>query len=104
MPTRPGSIPSAILWMFVLSILLFWLPILGPLIAGFVGGRKAGTLGNAILAALLPAIVFAAILFFFASVFTGLPLVGFLAGAGGFAIAAAHVGPLLLGAIVGAIL
>src|SRR5581483_4118757 len=104
MPNRPGSVGSAILWMFVLSILLFWLPLIGPLIAGFVGGRKAGSLGNAILAVLLPGVVFGAILFFLASVLTGMPLFGFLAGAGGLVVALAHVGPLLIGAVVGAIL
>lgn len=102
MVRRPGSVASAAVWMFVLSILLFWIPILGPLIAGFFGGRKAGSVGNAILAALLPAIVMGAAFFLLASVLTGLPLIGFLAGAGGFAIALAHVVPLLLGAIIGA--
>ena len=103
MANRPGSLGSAIVWMFVLSILLFWLPVVGPLIAGFVGGRKAGSLGNAILAVFLPGVVAGVALFFFASLLTGLPLVGFFAGAGGFALAAIHIGPLLLGAIVGAI-
>lgn len=104
MAQRPGSIGSAILWMFVLSLLLFWLPIIGPLIAGFVGGRKAGNVGDAILAVILPALVFGAVLFFIASVLTGLPVVGFFAGAGGVVLALAHVGPLLLGAILGAVL
>lgn len=104
MTKRPGSIGAAILWMFALSILLFWLPLVGPLIAGFVGGRKAGGLGNAVLAVFLPGIVFGVLLFFLASVFTGLPLLGFVAGAGGVALAFAHIGPLLLGAIIGAIL
>ncbi len=104
MPNRPGSIASAILWMFILSVLLFWLPIMGPLIAGFVGGRKAGTLGNAILAVILPAVVFGVALFFLATVLSGIPLLGFIAGAGGITLALAHVGPLLIGAIVGAIL
>lgn len=104
MQDRPGSIGSAILWMFVLSILLFWLPLLGPLIAGFVGGRKAGSLSNAIVAVLLPGLILGAVFFFLASVLTGLPMFGFLAGASGLIIATAHVGPLLLGAIVGAIL
>jgi hypothetical protein len=90
--------------MFVLSILLFWLPFVGPLIAGFVGGRKAGGLGNAILAVFLPGIVFAVVLFFCATVLLAFPLLGFLAGAGGLVLATAHVGPLLLGAILGAIL
>lgn len=90
--------------MFILSVLLFWLPIIGPLIAGFVGGRKAGSIGNAILAVLLPGLVFGVFLFFLASVLTGFPLLGFIAGAGGIALAFAHVGPLLLGAILGALL
>lgn len=90
--------------MFVLSILLFWLPILGPLIAGFVGGRKAGSVGNAILAVILPGLVFGVILFFFTGLLLGLPLIGFIAGAGGIALAFAHVGPLLIGAILGAAL
>lgn len=90
--------------MFVLSILLFWLPIVGPLIAGFVGGRKAGTVSNALLAVFLPAILFGVALFFLASLLTGLPIIGFVAGAGGVALATAHIGPLLFGAIIGALL
>jgi hypothetical protein len=90
--------------MFVLSILLFWLPIIGPLIAGFVGGRKAGSVGNAILAVILPGIVFGVLLFFLGTLMTGIPLLGFVAGAGGIALAFAHVGPLLIGAIIGALI
>ena len=36
-----GSITIAILWMLFISVLLFWLPVIGPLIAGLVGGKKA---------------------------------------------------------------
>jgi hypothetical protein len=89
-------------WMLVLSILLFWMPVVGPLIAGFVGGRKSGGVGNAILAALLPGVIIGAIAFFFASIFTLNPLFGFLAGMGGAGLALAHVGPMLVAAIVGA--
>jgi hypothetical protein len=92
------------LWMFILSILLFWLPVAGPLFAGFVGGRKAGTLGNAIVAVFLPGIIFGVALFLLAGIFMGFPLLAFVAGAGGFVLALAHVGPLLLGAIVGALI
>jgi len=92
------------IWMFVISILLFWLPVAGPLIAGVVGGKKAGGVGPAILAALLPAIVVGIALFVFATVLTGIPLLGAVAGAGGFALVAAHVGPLLVGAIIGGVL
>lgn len=100
-PPRRGSIGAAVAWMSLLSILLFWLPGLGPFIAGLVGGRKAGGVGNAIAAALLPAVVLGAALFAFATLITGIPLIGAVAGMGGAAIALAHVGPLLLGAIIG---
>ena len=108
MPDRPGSVGTAIAWMFLLSVLLFWLPFLGALIAGFVGGRKAGGLGNAILAVFLPAIVFGILLAVFATAFTGFPLFAFVTGLGGIAIAILvpliHVGPLLLGALLGALI
>lgn len=103
MARREGSVGSAAVWMFVLSLLLFWLPIIGPLIAGFIGGRKAGSVGNAILAAFLPALVFGVALFFLATLLTGFPLLAFAASAGGIALASVHVGPLLLGAILGAL-
>jgi hypothetical protein len=96
-----GSIGRAMLWMTLVSLLLFWLPLLGPAIAGFVGGRKAGGVGPAVIAALLPGILFGAALFVLASVLTGFPLLGAVAGLGGIAIAFAHIGPLLLGAIIG---
>jgi hypothetical protein len=90
--------------MLVISVLLFWLPVAGALVAGVVGGRKAGGVGAGIMAALLPAIVVGIALFLSATLLTGVPLVGVLAGAGAFALVAAHVGPLLLGAIIGGVL
>jgi len=99
-----GSIVGAATWMVVLSLLLFWVPVVGPLIAGVVGGRKAKTVGRALLAALLPAVVVAALLFFLGTALTGLPLIGLIAGLGAGALVAVNVGPLLLGAIVGAVL
>jgi hypothetical protein len=97
-------IVSGTIWMLVISILLFWLPFFGPLIAGVVGGKKAGSVGAAIVAALLPAILVGIALFFAATLLTGLPLIGFLAGAGGFVLVVAHVGPLLVGAIIGGVI
>ena len=98
---RKGSISGAMLWMTVISLLLFWLPVLGSFIAGFVGGRVAGGVGPAIIAALLPAAIFGVLLFVLATALTGLPLIGALAGAGGTVVALAHIGPLLVGAILG---
>jgi hypothetical protein len=99
-----GSILSAMAWMGGLSLLLFWLPLLGPFIAGVVGGKKAGSVGSALAAVFLPALLFGILFFLLATVLTGVPLLGALAGLGGAALALAHVGPLLLGAILGGIL
>lgn len=100
-PAKRGSVGSAIMWMFVLEILLFWIPFVGSLIAGFVGGRKAGGVGNAIVAVFLPIVVFSIVLGLLAATVVAIPLVGAFAGLGGFMFAAVHVGPLLLGAIAG---
>jgi len=100
-PAKRGSIGAAIVWMFLLEILLFWIPFVGSFIAGFVGGRKAGNLGNAIIAVFLPIVVFAIVLGFLATAVVTIPLVGAFAGLGGFMFATLHVGPLLLGAAVG---
>ena len=104
MATGKTRIVAGAVWMFVISVLLFWLPVVGSLIAGVVGGKKAGGVGAAIIAALLPAIIVGIALFLSATVLTGVPPIGIVAGAGGFALMAAHVGPLLVGAIIGGVL
>ncbi len=98
---KKGSISAAMLWMTVISLLLFWLPVLGPFIAGIVGGRAAGGVGPAIIATFLPAVIFGVLLFVLATALTGIPLLGALAAAGGVVLAVAHIGPLLVGAILG---
>jgi hypothetical protein len=100
-PRRDGSVFSAMIWMFLISLMLFWLPVAGPLIAGIVGGRMAGNVRSAVWAVFLPAFVIGALFFIGAAMMTGIPLIGFVAGFGGFILTIAHVGPLLLGAIVG---
>ena len=101
MERAKGSIIAGVCWMFVLSTLLFWLPVIGPLIAGFVGGKKAGGIGSAIVAVFVPGIVFGVVLFALAASITGLPLIGAIAGFGGLALSLIHITPLLVGAIVG---
>ena len=101
---QKGSVLAGFFWMIVISILLFWVPTVGPLIAGIVGGKKSGGVGNAIIAALLPAILLGVFLFFFASVLTSAPLIGMVAGAGAFVLVAVNVIPLLIGAFIGGIL
>jgi hypothetical protein len=96
-----GSIIAAIFVMFFVSLLLFWLPVLGPLIAGIAGGKKAGGIAGAVLAVFLPGLVFGFLLFTVVSYVTTIPLLGAIAGLGGVLLALLQIGPLLLGAIIG---
>src|SRR5262245_34107957 len=97
-------IVAGAVWMFVISVLLFWLPVVGPLVAGIVGGKKAGGVGAALTAGVVPAIGRGILLFVCATLLAGLPLVGVLAGMGAFVLVAAQVGLLLVGAIVGGLM
>ncbi len=103
--TQRGSIPAAMGWMVGLSMLLFWAPLVGGLIAGFVGGRKAGTAGRGIAAALLPGFLLFVVTFFFGGILGAIPILGQLfglvAGLGAVALSTMHVIPLLLGAVIG---
>lgn len=60
-PGRAFSFWSAVQYIFVLSLLLWWLPYnIGAMVAGYVGGRRAGSHWKAVLAALVPVVVLAA--------------------------------------------
>lgn len=50
----PYSFWSAVKYCFVLTVLLWWLPVFGQMVAGFVGGRRAGKPWKGVLAALVP--------------------------------------------------
>jgi len=78
--------------------------VFGPLLAGIVGGKKAGDVGSALLAVFLPGIILAALLFFFGSTITGIPLIGAIASAGGIYLYVSNIGFLLVGAIIGGII
>lgn len=87
--------------MLVLAIVLSWLPILGPAIAGFVGGRIIARPGPALVVALIPAVVLAVLTVVVLAAFE-LPVLGAVAGAGvALAVLVGDV-PLLLGAWLGA--
>ncbi len=103
-PEKKGRLGPAIGWMLVLSLLLFWLPILGMFIAGLVGGRKAGSVGMAIVAVLVPAAVVGLLMFFLATALTGMPILGAIAGFGAGVLVVANVVPMMAGAILGGIL
>lgn len=104
MSNNNGSVVAGTLWMILISVLLFWLPTFGPLIAGIVGGKKAGGVGPGIIAALLPSIIVAMLLFTFSTALTTMPIVGAIAGMGIFMLMAIQIGPLLLGAIIGGLI
>jgi hypothetical protein len=87
--------------MLVLSLLLFWLPLAGPFIAGFVGGRRAGNGATAVTIALLPAILLGGLVALVLSA-VDLPVLGTLAGIGVFVAVLVQDIPLLLGAYAGA--
>ncbi len=48
------SIWGAVKYILVLSLLLWWLPTIGQMIAGYIGGRRAGGPWRGVLAAVLP--------------------------------------------------
>lgn len=104
MSDSEGSILLAMVWMFVISLLLFWLPILGPLIAGIVGGKAAGSAGRGFWAALIPAIVMALLLFLFGTALTGIPILGLVAGLGIFLVLVFQSPALIVGAIIGGLI
>jgi hypothetical protein len=92
-------------WMIGLSAALFWMPVVGGLIAGFVGGKKAGGVFPAVGAVLLPGFIFFVVMLLFGGILGGLPLIGQLfqaiAGLGSFVLSFMHVIPLLIGAVIG---
>jgi len=61
--TDHHSIGGAVAWILGLSIMLGWLPIVGPFLAGWVGGRRLRDARRALLAALIPAALWAGFLF-----------------------------------------
>ncbi len=61
---KEGSFVSALIWGMALSVIVGWFPILGPLATGVAVGRKARHPLTALVAALLPALVWAGGLWF----------------------------------------
>jgi hypothetical protein len=86
--------------MLILSILLGWLPIIGPAIAGFVGGVQAGSSGTAVTAALVPAAAVTAIVWILGALID-IAFVAALLGVGIFMVLVVGALPLLVGAFAG---
>jgi len=86
--------------MFVLSLLLGWIPFVGPAVAGFVGGMQAGTTGGALVAAIIPSLLVTAIVWLL-GVVLDLAIIATLLGIGLFMVLLVGTIPLLLGAWIG---
>ncbi len=99
-----GSVLMGMIWMFIISLLLFWLPGLGSLIAGIVGGKQAGGVMAGLMAALLPGLLVAAALFFAGTMLTTLPIVGALLAGSGLLLYLVYLPPLIIGALIGGLL
>jgi hypothetical protein len=94
-----GILPAT-LWMFVLGLLLGWLPFIGPGIAGLVGGLQAGGVRNALIASILPSILVAGVVLLI-SVLLDLAWLGALLGIGAFMVVVFGSLPLVVGAWAG---
>lgn len=69
------SQPKGIYYSILFSLLLWWIPIAGPAIAGYVGGRKSGSTTKAITSSLIATSIIIIITFMMAP-FTSGPLAG----------------------------
>lgn len=91
---------AAALWMVVITIALFFLPLVNGLIGGAVGGYQAGDWKRALVAAVIPAAIVTAALWLVLIAF-GAPVLGLFAGAtAGVLILLADVG-IFVGALIG---
>ncbi len=90
-------------WMGGLALLLFWLPVAGTLIAGLVGGWKAGSVKRALVAVLLPGVLVGLLAFVGVTWLTHAIFWGVLAGLGGVVVSLLNIGPLLVGALAGGV-
>lgn len=97
---RRGSVVTGGLVMLVLAILLSWLPLLGPLIAGGVGGWMIADPRRALTVALIPAVALAAVVVLVLVAFD-LRVLGAVAGLGMFLFVVFQEIPLLVGAWAG---
>jgi hypothetical protein len=94
-----GVLPAA-LWMFVLGLLLGWLPFIGPAVAGLVGGLQAGGVTSALVAAIIPSILVAGAILLI-STLLDIAWIGALLGIGIFMVLAFGSLPLIVGAWAG---
>jgi hypothetical protein len=96
-----SSVVGASVWMVLITVVLFFAPVINGLVGGLVGGYRAGAVGRALLAALLPAVVIGALVWLLVAVLVDAPGWGLVAGVGGTALVALSELSLFLGAAIG---
>jgi hypothetical protein len=96
-----NNLLPAITVMCLLSLVLFWIPIIGSFAAGFTGSKKAGNHQTALAASLISALILGPIMFLLSSSMTALPVVGALARTGNVNLSLCFMIPLILGGIAG---
>ncbi len=75
---REHNILMGMWYVFILSCLLWWLPLFGQMIAGYLGGRKAGSPTKGVLVAVIPVLI---ILLLFVGMDLGMmPFLGAITG------------------------
>ena len=84
-----------------LSLVLFWLPIIGSFAAGFAGSKRASNHQTTLVATLISALALGPTMFFLSSNMTALPVVGALARNGKVCLSLCFMIPLILGSIAG---
>lgn len=65
------SQPKGIYYSILFSLLLWWIPIAGPAVAGYIGGRKSGTTSKALTSSLIATSVIMIITFMMAPFTSG---------------------------------
>ncbi|MCK4836480.1 MAG: hypothetical protein KAT17_07575 [Candidatus Aminicenantes bacterium] len=87
--------------MIVISTMLFWLPIVGSFIGGFVGGRRISNTYTFLYAVLFSSISIGIFFFLLAQNMTALPVVGAIARKGSLYLSLSFMIPLVAGSITG---
>jgi hypothetical protein len=98
-----SSLFAASLWMIVISLVLFFVPVINGFIGGLVGGYKAGTALRGVEAALIPALIVAAGLGILLAMFHA-PTMAIISGLTGFVVVALSSIGIILGGAVGGLI
>lgn len=68
---REGNLIEGLFWMYTISMFVFWVPILGGLAAGVIGGWVVGRVKGALKISIVPAVIFSVVLTVLAVTFQG---------------------------------